>query len=238
MFEFGILTKIMFYSAIKTTIINSNILGPLIGAVIGSLFAWILGYGTEYYRFNKKKKGIYVILNSEFENNISSLKEFLKHHPVKNSSNIRDVWTLYDIQNFYKTLNDFPILGHDNWDEFIDTVPEIFSESEIKKIIKCNRKLDKLTDLARFLSNETNYTHNHNNIQLNEMPYDDYLKITENYRTFEKNFSDLLDSLEDTIHIFPKKRSNLLFSFDLKLFLIILLEIILIIGFNIALKFL
>lgn len=217
---------------------DSTILGPVIAAIMGSLFTWILAYGTEYYRFNNKKKGIYVILNSEFENNISSLREFLKNHPVKDSSNIRDMWTIYDLQNFYKTLNDFPILGHDNWDEFIDTVPEIFSESEIKKIIKCNRNLDKLTDLARFLSNhEIDYAHNQDNLHLNEIPYDDYLKITENYRTFEKNFSDLLDSLEEIIHIFPKKRLKF-FSFDLNLFLIILLEIILIIAFNIALKFL
>lgn len=35
---------------------DSNILGPLIAAIMGSLFTWILAYGTEYYRFNKKKR--------------------------------------------------------------------------------------------------------------------------------------------------------------------------------------
>ena len=54
----------------------------------------------------------------------------------------------------------------------------------------------------------------------------------------KKNFSDLLDNLEEIVGIFGKKRSKFLYSFDLNLFLIILLEIIFIIGFNIALKFL
>ncbi len=147
--------------------------------------------------------------------------------------------TINDIQNFYKTLNDFPILKHDNWDEFIDTIPEIFSKSEIRKIIECNSNLDKLTDLAKSLSNhEINYAKNQEHLHLNEIPYEDYRKITEDYRTFEKNFSDLLDNLEDIVDIFGKKRSKFLYSFDLNLFLIILLEIILIISFNIALKFL
>lgn len=218
---------------------DSNILGPVIAAIMGSLFTWILANGTEYHRFNKKKKGIYVILNSDFENYISSLRRFLIYHPIKDSSKIRDTLTINDIQNFYKTLNDFPILRHDNWDEFIDTVPEIFSESEIRKIITCNNNLDKLTDLAKVLSNhEINYAQNQENLCLNEIPHEDYCKITENYRTFEKNFSDLLDNLEDIVCIFGKKRLNFPYSFDLNLFLIILLEIIFIIGFNIALKFL
>ena len=153
MFEFEILTNAIFHSAIKTTVINSNISGPLIGAIIGSAFTWILAHGTEFYRFNKKKKGIYVILNSEVENNILNLKKFEIYHPVKNSYTIRDEWTINDLQNYYKTLNDFPILRHDNWDEFIDMVPEIFTQYEIRKIIECNSNLDKLSDLARFLSN-------------------------------------------------------------------------------------
>ena len=56
MFEFEILTNAIFHSAIKTTVINSNISGPLIGAIIGSAFTWILAHGTEFYRFNKKRK--------------------------------------------------------------------------------------------------------------------------------------------------------------------------------------
>ena len=62
---------------------------------------------------------------SEFKNYISSLRRFLIYHPIKDSSKIMDTFTINDIQNFYKTLNDFPILKHDNWDEFIDTIPEL-----------------------------------------------------------------------------------------------------------------
>lgn len=234
-----IIDKVYISLVIITTIMDSTILGPVLAAIMGSLFTWILAYGTEYHRFNNKKKGIYVILDSEFKNYISSLRRFLIYHPIKDSSKIMDTFTINDIQNFYKTLNDFPILRHDNWDEFIDTVPDIFSESEIRKIIECNSNLDKLTDLAKSLSNhEINYAQNQEDLHLNEIPYDDYRKITENYRTFEKNFSDLLDNLEEIVGIFGKKRSKFLYSFDLNLFLIILLEIIFIIGFNIALKFL
>lgn len=234
-----IIDKVYISLAIKSNIMNSTILGPIIAAIMGSLFTWILAYGTEYYKFNKKKKGIYVILYSEFKNYISSLRGFLIYHPIKDSSKIRDTLTINDIQNFYKTLNDFPILKHDNWDEFIDTVPEIFNESEIRKIIECNSNLDKLTDLAKSLStHKINYAQNQENLHLNEIPYEDYRKITEDYRTFEKNFSDLLENLESIVDIFGKKRSKFLYSFDLNLFLIILLEIILIISFNIALKFL
>ena len=194
MFELEILTKFIIHSTVKTSIINSNILEPLIGAIIGSSFTWILAHGTEFYRFNKKKKGIYVILNSEVENNIFNLKKFEIYHPVKNSYTIRDEWTINDLQNYYKTLNDFPILRHDNWDEFIDMVPEIFTEYEIRKIIECNSNLDKLSDLTRCLSNyKIEYNPKQDNLDLKELQHNDYLKNTENYRTFEKNFNDLLN---------------------------------------------
>ena len=213
MFGFEILTNVPVHSAIKTTVINSSILGPLIGAIIGSAFTWILAHGTEFYRFNKKKKGIYVILNSEVENNISNLKKFEIYHPVKNSRSIRDEWTINDLQNYYKTLNDFPILKHDNWDEFIDTVPEIFTEYEIRKIIECNSNLDKLSDLCRFLSNhKIEYAINQDSLYLKDLRFDDYRKISENYRTFEKNYNDLLEDLDLIKDIFSKKRKKLILN--------------------------
>lgn len=239
MFEFEILTNAMIHSAIKTTVMGPSISGPLIGAIIGSAFTWILAHGTEFYRFTKKKKGIYVILNSEVENNISNLKEFEIYHPVKNSYAIRDEWTINDLQNYYKTLNDFPILRHDNWDEFIDTVPEIFTEYEIRKIIECNSNLDKLSNLARFLSNyKIEYSHDQDNVDLKELRFNDYLKISENYRTFEKNFNNLLRDLNTINDIFSKKRKNFIFSVDYDLLLIFVLEIIFLILFPIVLKFL
>lgn len=239
MFEFEILTNAIIHSTIKTTVIGPSISGPLIGAIIGSAFTWILAHGTEFYRFTKKKKEIYVILNSEVENNISNLKIFEIYHPVKKSYTIRDEWTINDFQNFYKTLNDFPILRHDNWDKFIDTVPEIFTQYEISKIIECNSKLDKLSDLARFLSNyEIEDSLNQDNLDLKELRFDDYLKITENYRTFEKNFNDLLRDLNTIKDIFSEKGKKLIFSLDYDLLLIMFIEIIGIIGFAILLKFL
>lgn len=166
---------------------DPTIFGPIIAAIMGSLFTWILAYETEYYRFNKKKKGIYVILNSEVNNNIFSLKKFEIYHPVKNSFDIRDEWTISDLQNYYKTLNDFPILKHDNWDTFIDVIPDIFYEFDIRKIIECNSNMDKINDLTRFLSNyKIKYAINQENVRLNKIPYDDYSKMAENYRTFEK----------------------------------------------------
>lgn len=239
MFEFEILTNVIFHSAIKTTVINSNISGPLIGAIIGSAFTWILAHGTEFYRFNKKKKGIYVILNSEVENNILNLKKFEIYHPVKNSYTIRDEWTINDLQNYYKTLNDFPILRHDNWDEFIDMVPEIFTQYEIRKIIECNSNLDKLSDLARFLSNyKIEHSLNQDTLDLKELRFDEYSKISENYRTFEKNYKDLLRDLDAIKDIFSKKGKKLIFSLDYDLLLIMFIEVIAIIGFFILLKFL
>lgn len=239
MFEFEILTNAIIHSAIKTTVIGPSISGPLIGAIIGSAFTWILAHGTEFYRFTKKKKGIYIILNSEVENNISNLQKFEIYHPVKDIYTIRDEWTINDLQNFYKTLNDFPILRHDNWDEFIDTVPEIFTPYEIRKIIECNSNLDKLSDLAKFLSNyKIEYAHNQDNLDLKELRFDDYLKIAENYRTFEKNYKDLLRDLNTIKDIFSKKGKKLIFSLDYDLLLIMILEILFIIGFAILLKFL
>ena len=194
---------------------------------------------NRFYKFNKKKKGIYVILNSEVENNIFNLEKFKIYHPVKDGYSIRTEWTINDLQTFYKTLNDFPILRHDNWDKFIDTVPEIFTEYEIRKIIKCNTNLDKLSDLARSLSNyKIEYARNQDNLDLNEIRYDDYTKMVENYRTFEKNFNDLLEDLNKIKDIFSKKGKKLIFSLDYDLLLIFLIEAIAIIGFAIVLKFL
>ena len=102
-----IIDKVYISLVIITTIMDSTILGPVLAAIMGSLFTWILAYGTEYHRFNNKKKGIYVILDSEFKNYISSLRRFLIYHPIKDSSKIMDTFTINDIQNFYKTLNDF-----------------------------------------------------------------------------------------------------------------------------------
>lgn len=56
MFEFEILTNAIIHSTIKTTVIGPSISGPLIGAIIGSAFTWILAHGTEFYRFTKKKE--------------------------------------------------------------------------------------------------------------------------------------------------------------------------------------
>lgn len=215
----------------------STILGPVIAAIMGSLFTWILAYGTEFYRFNKKKKGIYVILNSEVDNNIFSLKKFEIYHPVKDSFNIRDEWTISDLQNYYKTLNDFPILKHDTWDEFIDVVPDIFGEFDIREIIEFNSNMDKINDLARFLSNyKINYAHNQENFRLNKIPYDDYRKMSENYRTFEKNYNDLLRNLDNIKKIFDDKRLKLNYPFDLTLLVSIIIEIVIVIIFSILLK--
>ena len=215
----------------------STILGPIIAAIMGSLFTWILAYGTEFYRFNKKKKGIYVILNSEVDNNIFSLKKFEIYHPVKDSFNIRDEWTISDLQNYYKTLNDFPILKHDTWDEFIDVVPDIFGEFDIREIIEFNSNMDKINDLARFLSNyKINYAHNQENFRLNKIPYDDYRKMSENYRTFEKNYNDLLRNLDNIKKIFDDKRLKLNYPFDLTLLVSIIIEIVIVIIFSILLK--
>ena len=239
MFKLEILTKFIIHSTIKTSIIDPNISGPLIGAIIGSSFTWILAHGTGFYRFTKKKKGIYVILNSEVENNSFNLKKFEIYHPVKDIYTIKDKWTITDLQNFYKTLNDFPILGHDNWDKFINTVPEIFTEYEIRKIIECNSNLDKLSDLAKFLSNyKIEYSLNQDNLDLKELQFNDYLKITENYRTFEKNYNDLLRDLDTIKDIFSKKGKKLIFSLDYDLLLIIFIEVIGLTGFFILLKFL
>ena len=216
---------------------DSTILGPIIAAIMGSLFTWILAYGTEFYRFNKKKKGIYVILNSEVDNNIFSLKKFEIYHPVKDSFNIRDEWTISDLQNYYKTLNDFPILKHDTWDEFIDVVPDIFDEFDIREIIEFNSNMDKINDLARFLSNyKINYAHNQENFRLNKIPYDDYRKMSENYRTFEKNYNDLLRNLDNIKKIFDDKRLKLSYPFDLTLLVSIIIEIVIVIIFSILLK--
>lgn len=216
---------------------DSTILGPIIAAIMGSLFTWILAYGTEFYRFNKKKKGIYVILNSEVDNNIFSLKKFEIYHPVKDSFNIRDEWTISDLQNYYKTLNDFPILKHDTWDEFIDVVPDIFGEFDIREIIEFNSNMDKINDLARFLSNyKINYAHNQENFRLNKIPYDDYRKMSENYRTFEKNYNDLLRNLDNIKKIFDDKRLKLSYPFDLTLLVSIIIEIVIVIIFSILLK--
>ena len=217
---------------------DSTILGPVLAAIMGSLFTWILAYGTEYYRFNNKKKGIYVILNSEVDNNIFSLKRFEIYHPVKNSFDIRDEWTISDLQNYYKTLNDFPILKHGNWDEFIDVVPDIFDEFDIRKIIECNSNMDKINDLVRFLSTnyKINYALDQDNLRLNEIPYDDYRKMAENYRTFENNYNDLLKNLDNIKKVFDDKRLNLSYPFDLTLFASIILEIIIILIFSILLK--
>ena len=46
MFEFEILTNAIIHSAIKTTVIEPSISGPLIGAIIGSAFTWILAHIT------------------------------------------------------------------------------------------------------------------------------------------------------------------------------------------------
>jgi len=116
---------------------------------------------------------------------------------------------------------------------------EIFTQYEISKIIECNSKLDKLSDLARFLSNyEIEDSLNQDNLDLKELRFDDYLKITENYRTFEKNFNDLLRDLNTIKDIFSEKGKKLIFSLDYDLLLIMFIEIIGIIGFAILLKFL
>ena len=99
--------------------------------------------------------------------------------------------------------------------------------------------MDKLSDLARFLSNyEIEDSLNQDNLDLRELRFDDYLKITENYRTFEKNFNDLLRDLNTIKDVFSEKGKKLIFSLDYDLLLIMFIEIIGIIGFAILLKFL
>lgn len=93
---------------IKPLFIDSNISGPLIGALIASLSAWVLAYASEHYKFNKKKKGTYVIINSEFANNIYNLEVFKIYHPLINNWNLYDNGRIIDIDKFYTSLNDFP----------------------------------------------------------------------------------------------------------------------------------
>ena len=118
-------------------------------------------------------------------------------------------------------------------------VPEIFTQYEIRKIIECNSNLDKLSDLARFLSNyKIEHSLNQDTLDLKELRFDEYSKISENYRTFEKNYRDLLRDLDAIKDIFSKKGKKLIFSLDYDLLLIMFIEVIAIIGFFILLKFL
>lgn len=195
---------------IKPIFIDSNISGPLIGALIASLSAWVLANASENYKFNKKKKGAYVIINSEFENNIFNLKVFKIYHPLINHWDLHDKGRIKDIDEFYRSLNDFPSLKHDNWDKFIDIIPDIFHELEINRLIEFNTMLDKLTYQATILSkNPPKFDEKEKYNKLNEKRFEYYMEISKDYQNFEKNFTETLKKSDYIQEILKDKRFKL-----------------------------
>ncbi|MEE0024972.1 hypothetical protein [Methanobrevibacter sp.] len=211
MFKLIFSAKLLNLFLLKSNVIstNDNIMSALIGALIGSLFTWLLAYITEKYRFNKRKKGAYTILNSEINTNILNLEKYTIYYPLINRYDLLNKGTIEDIKNFYKDLDDFPNIKHDNWDRFIEFVPDIFREYEIGRIIKFNSNLDKLMLQAEHLSkNPLIFDEKQKNIKLNDIEYARYIEITKQYKMFEKNFNDLLEDSENIKNLFEEKRKN------------------------------
>lgn len=211
MFKLIFSAKLLNIFLLKSSVIsiNDNIMSALIGAFIGSLLTWILAYITEKYRFNKRKKGAYTILNAEINANISNLEKYTIFYPLINRYDLLNKGTIDDIKNFYKDLDDFPNIKHDNWDKFIEFVPDIFREYEIERIIKFNSNLDKLMLQAEHLSeNPLIFDEKQKNIKLNDIEYAKYIEITKHYKMFEKNFNDLLEDSENIKNLFKEKRKN------------------------------
>lgn len=131
---------------------NPTIIAAIIGAILGSFLTWCLAYFTEKRRFNKRKNGAKTILKSEIRMNINNLKNYEKNHLKKTSQDLSDIGNLNDIYAFYRSLDKFPVLSHDNWDKLIDFIPYVFEDNDIKQILEFNARIDQLNISSEILS--------------------------------------------------------------------------------------
>lgn len=210
-FMFNVIFLAKFFSLsllkFKSFTIGSEILGPLIGAIIGSISAWILAYVPEKYKFIKRKKAVSAILYSENSTNVMNLKKYDIYYPLINRADLFDKGVIKNINDFYKDLNDFPNITHDNWDKFIDFIPDIFNEDEIDKIISFNSDMDKLRKQAERLSENPLYIDEEDKYsKLKDIKFSRYAEITKHYEMFKKNFTELLEDSNNIQDIFREKR--------------------------------
>lgn len=173
--------------------INPTIVGTIIGALVGSISAWSLSYFTEKRRLNKKKKGAYEILKSEFEVNIDNLKKYKKNYLSKTSEELYDTGTLNDINEFYHNLTMFPLLNHYAWNELIDFIPYVFENDEIKKIIQFNAQLDELSKQIKSLSNKGMPNRTYSGFYLFELDSEEYKETLNNYIIIKNNINNIIN---------------------------------------------
>lgn len=135
----------------------------IIAAFLGALSAWLFSFFTNYHEFNKRKSGVYSILNSEIIFILNSLKIYQRECLKGDIPQDKIEDSKSTIRYFYLNCNAFPNFKKFIWKEIIDFLPDFFSPDELEKIISFYYMVNELQDDANFFSRFETYPNVYNN---------------------------------------------------------------------------
>lgn len=144
----------MFIELLSEPTVIGAIIGAFVGAVASATFAII----TEWWKFSKRKKGAYALIQSEIFYNITKLTDFRDNYVKEEFISGELDKHSGELSNFYNILGNFPLLTSENWINLINFIPSAFNKEEINKINYFYNKCYEISDIAKTLSETIPYT--------------------------------------------------------------------------------